>query len=69
MKYQTMNIRQLRERAGMTVCALAAAMGVYTQVIKAWESEDYLPKTRDLPQLAAALGCSIDELYNKEVRA
>lgn len=71
MKKQTMQIRRQRQRAGMHVRELASMMGVYTQVIRAWETETYLPKARELPRLAAALGCSVDDLYisAEEVRS
>ena len=61
-----MKIRKLRKWAGLTVRQLAAAMGVHSQVTKAWECETYLPHARDLPHLARALGCKIDDLYEEE---
>jgi len=61
-----MKIRKLRKRAGLTVRQLAAAMGVYSQVIQAWECETYLPHARDLPRLAQALGCEINDLFEEE---
>lgn len=66
MKHQVMNIRQLRQRAEMSVRALAAAMGVYAGEVNNWENEVYLPTVRQLPALAAVLGCSVDELYCEE---
>lgn len=63
MQNQIMNIRALRQQAGLSVCALAAETGVYPGEINNWEHEVYLPAARKLPALAAALGCSIDALY------
>lgn len=60
-----MKIRKLRVRAGLTVRDLAAAMGVYTQEIKALECETYLPHVRQLPLLALVLGCEINDLYEE----
>lgn len=60
---QIMKIRMLRQRAGLSVCALAAGTGVYPGEVNNWEHEVYLPTARQLPALATALGCSIDELY------
>lgn len=60
-----MKIHKLRVKARMTVRELAAAMGVYTQVVKDWECETYLPHARELPLLAQALGCEINDLYEE----
>lgn len=63
MQNQIMNIRTLRQRAGLSVPALAAETGVYPGMVNNWEHEVYLPTARQLPVLAMALGCSIDALY------
>ena len=63
MQNQIMNIRTLRQRAGLSVPALAAETGVYPGMVNNWEHEAYLPTARQLPVLAMALGCSIDALY------
>lgn len=63
MKNKVMNIHKLRQRAGLSVPALAAETGVYPGMINNWEHEVYLPTARQLPVLAMALGCSIDALY------
>jgi len=65
LKHQIMRIRKLRQRAEMSVSALAANMGVYAGDVNNWEHEVYLPMARQLPALAAALGCSIDALYTQ----
>ena len=38
-------------------------MGVQPSVICNWESETALPRTRQLPALAEALGCTINDLF------
>lgn len=58
-----MRIKALRRAAGLTQDDLASAMGIAQNSISQWETEVVLPRTRDLPQLAKVLGCSIDELF------
>ena len=58
-----LRIRELRQKHKMTQGALASALGVAQNVLCMWEAETVLPRTRDLPRLAAVLGCSIDELF------
>lgn len=61
-----LRIRELRMSQGLSQGALAASLGVSQSVLCMWEQETALPRTRDLPSLAFALGCSIDDLYIKE---
>jgi len=61
-----LRIKELREAAGMQQKQLAAHMGVLSTVISNWESETALPRTRQLPALAAALGVTISELFSPE---
>lgn len=61
-----MRIKELRNKAGLTQLQLAAEMGVGQNAVCAWESEVALPRARQLPELARALGCTIDELYAQE---
>lgn len=63
MQHKMMNIQALRQRAEMSVRALASAMGVYIGEVNNWEHEVYLPTVRQLPKLAAVLGCTVDDLY------
>lgn len=58
-----MRIRELRLAAGLTQGQLAAATGIAQGGVSQWETEIVLPRTRDLPQLAKALGCTIDDLF------
>ena len=58
-----MNIKAMRLAIGMSEGELALKMGVTKATIYEWEKETYLPKTRELPALADALYCSIDELF------
>lgn len=64
-----MRIKEHRERTGMTQSQLGALAGVSQSTVASWESESYLPKTRDLPLLAQALGCSISALFAEKQQA
>lgn len=66
-----MRIRRLRKAAGMTQTQLATKLGLSQNSLSQWETEVVLPRTRQLPQLAEVLGCTIDELFenpNEEVK-
>ena len=58
-----MKLRELREALGLSQRTCAAAMGVSQSVLSMWESENALPRTRDLPLIARVLECSISELF------
>ena len=57
-----MRVKELRMRAGLTQTGLATQMGVGQNSVSNWETETVLPKTRELPQLAKLLGCSMPAL-------
>lgn len=61
-----MRIRDLRIAKNMSQCELAADCGVSQSIVSQWETGTTLPRTRDLPDLAKVLGCSIDELFAPE---
>lgn len=61
-----MKIKKLREKSGMLPSKLASQMGVSPSVISNWESEVALPRARDIPRLAAVLGCSIGDLFEEQ---
>jgi transcriptional regulator with XRE-family HTH domain len=42
---------------------LAERLGVVQSAISAWESGEKMPRASQLPDLAKALSCTIDELY------
>lgn len=58
-----MRIKECRERMGLTQQQLGAEMGVAPFIVERWEAEAFLPLARQLPPLARALGCSIDDLF------
>ena len=53
----------MRRRAGLTVAELAERLSVNRATIYFWEAGRYWPKAECLPQLAQALGCTIDDLF------
>lgn len=61
-----MRIRELRSKSEMSQSNLASEMGVAQTTVSQWELEIALPRTRQLPDLARVLGCSIDELFVPE---
>ena len=57
-----MNIKKYREKSGITQQQLAAILGVSQSTVAMWETNNSLPRTEKLPEIAKALGCTIDEL-------
>jgi transcriptional regulator with XRE-family HTH domain len=53
----------LRKAAGFTQVELAAELGVSQRMVAYYESPQATPPANLLPQIAAALGVSIDELF------
>ena len=62
----TVNIKEAREKAGLTQQDLANELGVGQSTVAMWETQKTLPRTDKLPALAKILGCTIDELLKKE---
>ena len=58
-----LRVKELRHAAGITQVQLGEAIGVAQNVVSQWETEVALPRVRQLPDLARALNCSIDELF------
>lgn len=61
-------IQDKLERIGKEQKQLAEALGVTKSAVNQWCSGATTPSVRMLPALAAALGCTVDELYREEVR-
>lgn len=59
-------IRPRRRAAGMTLEELAAEVGCTLQAVSCWERGQTLPTADRLPQLAKALGCTIDDLFRED---
>lgn len=59
----TKGLRKRRLAMGLSQKELADALGTVQSAISAWESGEKMPRAAQLPELAAALHCTIDELY------
>lgn len=59
----TKSLRKKRLAAGLSQKELADKLGIVQSAISAWESGEKMPRVAQLPELAAALHCTIDELY------
>lgn len=58
-------LRARRKALKMSLDELGARVGCSGVAVGMWERGETLPAADKLPALAAALGCSIDELYKK----
>lgn len=58
-------LAQLRKAAGYTQVELAAELGVSQRMVAYYESPQATPPAHLLPQIATALGVSIDALYGR----
>ena len=56
-------IKRYREKRGIKQIELAAHFGVSQPTVAYWESEGTYPPSRVMPELAAFLGCTTDDLY------
>lgn len=56
-------LNTMRRRAGLTVAQLAERMNCTRGTIYFWEAGRCWPNAALLPQLAEALGCTIDDLF------
>ena len=59
------SIKALRVKIGITQVCLAEKLGVSQACIAQWESGKNFPRSSELPALASALDCSINELFEK----
>jgi transcriptional regulator with XRE-family HTH domain len=56
------NLKRLREKAGLTQAAFAAACGVPLRTVQNWEQGHRAPGLAMLRPLATALGVKVDDL-------
>lgn len=61
-----LNIKQLREQAGLTQAELADRANVDQSAVSRWEIGDTKPRRRQLPILAKALGVELSQLTGEE---
>lgn len=59
----TKGLKQKRLAAHLSQVELANILGTVQSAISAWESGEKMPRASQLPALAEALHCSIDELF------
>lgn len=59
----TKGLTYIRKRLGLKQQELADLLHVERSTIAKWESGAAYPRASQLPELAKALNCSIDELY------
>lgn len=57
------NIKELREKAGLSQTQLAALIDSHRTHVWHWENGDSRPNNERLPKVAAALGVTIDRLF------
>lgn len=58
-----LQIKELREAAGLSQVQLADSMGVAQSAVSSWETEVFLPRIRQLPLLVQVLGCDYNALF------
>lgn len=57
---------ELRQAAGLTQQEMAKLLGVHQSNIAFWERSDKPPRSDILPQMAQALGVSVEDLLDSE---
>ncbi|MBO7404011.1 MAG: helix-turn-helix transcriptional regulator [Clostridia bacterium] len=60
------NIAEIRKKRGLTQEELGAKLGVTNQAVSKWENQTSLPDVMLLPEIAAALGVTLNTLYGIE---
>lgn len=63
---KTLNIKRARMIRNLTQLQLAEKVNKSQSVVAMWEIGKSSPRADDLPELADALECTIDELYEDE---
>lgn len=63
-----MRIAELRKRENMTQAVLAESLDVSRNTLSQYETGARNVPSALLPRIARALGCSIDDLFEEEVK-
>lgn len=61
-----MNIRECRKRIGLSQNELSKILNVDQTAVSMWETGKSMPQASKLPQIAKILGCTVDELFEKQ---
>lgn len=61
-----LRIRELRIAQGLSQDELSAKIGVNQTAVSQWERGVAFPSCEKLPELASALNCTIDALFDRE---
>jgi len=59
-----LNLRRLRQLAGITQTSLAEAIGVTSQQVHKYENGESRIAAGKLPALTKALGCTLDQIFD-----
>ncbi len=65
MKPSLPGMRRQRLAAGVSLAYLARELGITVQGIQSWEAGRTRPTADRVPEIAEALGCSIEDLYTE----
>ena len=63
-----MKLEKIRKEKNISQRDIAIALGVTQGAVSLWESGSCFPSAKKLPELAAVLGCTVDELLKGEVK-
>jgi len=63
------NIKKLREAAGISQMRLSEMINVPQPTIASWETGRALPRAEKLPLIAKALNCTIDDLLKTDAES
>ena len=58
-----MNLKSMREKAGITQEQLATQLIIDRSTVSKWETNASVPRSDMLPQIARLLNCNIDDLF------
>ena len=61
-----MNIKSIRVKKGLSQQQLATHIGVVQTAVSQWECGTTSPSANIIPKIAAALNCTIDELFAQD---
>jgi transcriptional regulator with XRE-family HTH domain len=58
------NLKSLREKAGLSQLELANKLEVGQSVVSQWETNRVLPRANKLEKIAQTLNCTVDDLFD-----